>query len=57
MKMKMKLTQPLLHVVVDVGSDSVPTNFIRILFVDDSNTVSPKGFVFGERGNLLRWQG
>ena len=28
-----------------------------ILFVDDSNSGSPKGFVFGERGNLLRWQG
>jgi len=41
----------------DPVGDSVPTNFIRILFVDDSNSVSPKGFVFGERGNLLRWQG
>ena len=34
--------------------DSVPTNFIRILFVDDSNSGSTKAFVFGERGNLLR---
>jgi len=41
----------------DPVGDSVPTNFIRILFVDDSNSVSTKGFVFGERGNLLRWQG
>ena len=41
----------------DPVGDSVPTNFIRILFVDDSNTGSTKGFVFGERGNLLRWQG
>jgi len=41
----------------DPVGDSVPTNFIRILFVDDSNTGSTKGFVFGERGNLLRWKG
>ena len=41
----------------DPVGDSVPTNFIRILFVDDSKSVTPKGFVFGERGNLLRWQG
>ena len=41
----------------DPVGDSVPTNFIRILFVDDSNTGITKGFVFGERGNLLRWQG
>ncbi|MBW3041354.1 photosynthesis system II assembly factor Ycf48 [Prochlorococcus marinus] len=41
----------------DPVGDSVPTNFIRILFMDDLNSVSTKGFVFGERGNLLRWQG
>ena len=41
----------------DPVGDSVPTNFIRILFVDDSNTGITKGFVFGERGNVLRWQG
>ena len=41
----------------DPVGDSVPTNFIRILFVDDSNSGGTKGFVFGERGNLLRWQG
>ena len=41
----------------DPVGESVPTNFIRILFLDDSNSDSPKGFVFGERGNLLRWQG
>ena len=41
----------------DPIGDEVPTNFIRILFVDDLESVSPKGFVFGERGNLLRWQG
>ena len=41
----------------DPVDDSVPTNFIRILFVDDSNSGSAKGFVLGERGKLLRWQG
>ena len=41
----------------DPVGDSVPTNFIRILFMDDLESVSTKGFVFGERGNLLRWQG
>ena len=41
----------------DPVGDAVPTNFIRFLFVDGSNSVSPKGFVFGERGNLLRWEG
>tara|TARA_B100000965_G_scaffold391231_1_gene399048 strand:- start:53 stop:1069 length:1017 start_codon:yes stop_codon:yes gene_type:complete len=41
----------------DPVGDSVPTNFIRILFVDDSNSGIAKGFAFGERGNLLRWQG
>ncbi len=41
----------------DPVGDAVPTNFIRILFMDDSESVSFKGFVFGERGNLLRWQG
>tara|TARA_B100000700_G_scaffold72896_1_gene81354 strand:+ start:297 stop:1313 length:1017 start_codon:yes stop_codon:yes gene_type:complete len=41
----------------DPIGDDVPTNFIRILFVDSSNSGNPKGFVFGERGNLLRWQG
>jgi photosystem II stability/assembly factor-like uncharacterized protein len=41
----------------DPVGDLSPTNFIRILFVDDSNIEQPKGFVFGERGNLLRWIG
>ena len=35
----------------------VPTNFIRILFTKKSQTENTKGFVFGERGNLLRWLG
>tara|TARA_Y100001968_G_C19315106_1_gene696219 strand:+ start:25 stop:1041 length:1017 start_codon:yes stop_codon:yes gene_type:complete len=35
----------------------VPTNFIRILFTSKTEDKTPKGFVFGERGNLLRWLG
>ena len=41
----------------DPIGDLAPTNFIRILFVDNANIEQPKGFVFGERGNLLRWIG
>ena len=41
----------------DPVGESVPTNFIRMEFVDGLNSGNPKGFVFGERGNLLRWQG
>ncbi len=41
----------------DPVGDSIPTNFIRIEFTDSSKIEQPKGFVFGERGNLLRWQG
>ena len=33
----------------DPVGDSVPTNFIRILFVDDSNSVTNKGFGFGHK--------
>ena len=37
---------------------ALPAIFVAgFLFVDDSNSDRPKGFVFGERGNLLRWQG
>ena len=41
----------------DPVGETVPTNFIRILFVDNLNSGNTKGFVFGERGNLLRWKG
>jgi len=41
----------------DPIGDSVPTNFIRILFSTNPDNGQIKGFVFGERGNLLSWQG
>tara|TARA_Y100001968_G_C19387658_1_gene733771 strand:- start:3 stop:1022 length:1020 start_codon:yes stop_codon:yes gene_type:complete len=34
-----------------------PTNFIRIVFTNNSEEEKSKGFVLGERGNLLRWKG
>ena len=41
----------------DPVGDSIPTNFIRIVFTKSSEASPVKGFVFGERGNLLRWKG
>ncbi|WP_320665070.1 photosynthesis system II assembly factor Ycf48 [Prochlorococcus sp. MIT 1223] len=41
----------------DPVGDLVPTNFIRILFTKSGPGDTTKGFVFGERGNLLRWLG
>ncbi len=41
----------------DPVGDLIPTNFIRIVFKNSINGESQKGFVFGERGNLLRWLG
>tara|TARA_Y100001968_G_scaffold67921_2_gene58911 strand:- start:3227 stop:4243 length:1017 start_codon:yes stop_codon:yes gene_type:complete len=41
----------------DPVGDLVPTNFIRIIFNKNSEGLGPKGFVLGERGELLRWVG
>ena len=41
----------------DPVGDQVPTNFIRIKFSKNIQDEQTKGFVFGERGNLLRWNG
>ena len=41
----------------DPVGNLVPSNFIRIIFPHQKDGGSPKGFVFGERGNLLRWVG
>ncbi len=41
----------------DPIGDAVPTNFIRIQFEKSKSTGMTKGFVFGERGNLLLWRG
>ena len=39
-----------------VGAEQ-PSNLIRILFVSSDSEAMPKGFVLGERGVLLRWNG
>ena len=36
---------------------STPTNFIRIIFEENSSGDSSKGFALGERGHVLRWVG
>ncbi|WP_269622367.1 photosynthesis system II assembly factor Ycf48 [Prochlorococcus marinus] len=36
---------------------ATPTNFIRIFFIENSQTNSSKGFALGERGHVLRWVG
>ncbi len=36
---------------------TIPTNFIRIFFLQNSEGNSPKGFALGERGHVLRWIG
>ncbi|KGG13068.1 MULTISPECIES: photosynthesis system II assembly factor Ycf48 [Prochlorococcus] len=41
----------------DPLGELIPTNFIRIFFIDNPELNQPKGFALGERGNLLRWIG
>tara|TARA_Y100001968_G_scaffold272812_1_gene265215 strand:- start:349 stop:1365 length:1017 start_codon:yes stop_codon:yes gene_type:complete len=41
----------------DPTGNLVPSNFIGIVFIENNENESKKGFVFGERGNLLRWVG
>ncbi|ABX08253.1 photosynthesis system II assembly factor Ycf48 [Prochlorococcus marinus] len=41
----------------DPIGELIPTNFIRILFIDNEMSDQPKGFAIGERGHLLRWVG
>ncbi len=42
---------------IDPVGDRQPSNFIRILFTQNSQADKPNGFVLGERGILLRWVG
>ena len=37
-----------------VASD-LPTNYIKILFINKNDLKSTKGFILGERGYILRW--
>ncbi|MBO8203867.1 photosynthesis system II assembly factor Ycf48 [Prochlorococcus marinus] len=36
---------------------SLPTNFIKIVFLDKDQIDTQKGFIIGERGYILKWQG
>ena len=35
----------------------LPTNYIKIVFIDKDQVGSTKGFILGERGYILRWNG
>ena len=39
-----------------VASD-LPTNYIKIQFLEKDELASKKGFILGERGYILRWNG
>ena len=41
----------------DPIASSLPTNFIKILFINKNNLKETKGFILGERGYILRWNG
>ena len=35
----------------------LPTNYIKIVFIDKDELATPKGFILGERGYILKWNG
>ena len=41
----------------DPVASSLPTNFIKILFINKDDLKQTKGFILGERGYILRWNG
>ena len=41
----------------DPIASSLPTNYIKIIFLDKDELVSQKGFILGERGYILKWNG
>ena len=41
----------------DPIATSLPTNYIKILFLNKKELNLPKGFILGERGYMLRWDG
>ncbi len=41
----------------DPVGDALPSNFIKVLFLDSNKAGTSKGFILGERGHLLRWVG
>ena len=41
----------------DPIASELPTNYIKIVFLDKDQLDSPKGFILGERGYILKWIG
>ena len=41
----------------DPLASSLPTNFIKIVFLDKDQLNNKKGFILGERGYILKWNG
>ena len=41
----------------DPVASSLPTNFIKIIFLDKDQINTQKGFILGERGYILKWKG
>tara|TARA_Y100000766_G_scaffold243293_1_gene221991 strand:+ start:547 stop:1560 length:1014 start_codon:yes stop_codon:yes gene_type:complete len=41
----------------DPVASNLPTNFIKIQFLEKDELDSPKGFILGERGYILKWNG
>ena len=41
----------------DPIASNLPTNFIKIQFLEKDELSSPKGFILGERGYILKWNG
>ena len=41
----------------DPIASELPTNFIKIVFLDKDDLNEKKGFILGERGYILRWKG
>ena len=41
----------------DPLATALPTNFIKIVFLDKDNLDNQKGFILGERGYVLKWNG
>ena len=43
--------------VSDPIASSLPTNYIKIVFINKNDLNEAKGFILGERGYILRWNG
>ena len=41
----------------DPMASTLPTNYIKIVFLDKDQLDSKKGFILGERGYVLKWEG